>query len=316
MKRQALNCCQLSDISRKFKVLAIILKLEDLATMGRNSPDSSLISPPWDGITMIHRHSNPLDNNRNAQRCEFSLFLLITFGVSWILWSPLLIPSFVDLMPLGGVELLSLGAFGPTLGALAVVRSRGNSVQGWFERRLRWRVGLLGYLLAFGLPAGIWAVAGGLFIAAGGEPASDGPPLLALPPLFVYATLIGGGQEEIGWRGIAQPLVEGRYGMFIGGAVVGVFWVLWHLPLLTSTTLPFESTNPMVFGFQTVGISVLLAWLYQRSGQSLVLAMLFHGWRNSIEAFYPIDMLARSIAVVIIWAVVFVVVAVEHRRTG
>ena len=108
-----------------------------------------------------------------------------------------------------------------------------------------------------------------------------------------------GGQEEIGWRGIAQPLVEGRYGMFIGGAVVGVFWVLWHLPLLTSTTLPFESTNPMVFGFQTVGIAVLLAWLYQRSGQSLILAMLFHGWRNSIEAFYPIDMLARSIAVVI-----------------
>ena len=52
--------------------------------------------------------------------------------------------------------------------------------------------------------------------------------------------------------------------MFIGGAVVGVFWVLWHLPLLTSTTLPFESTNPMVFGFQTVGIAVLLAWLYQR----------------------------------------------------
>ena len=125
-----------------------------------------------------------------------------------------------------------------------------------------------------------------------------------------------GGQEEIGWRGIAQPLVEGRYGMFIGGAVVGVFWVLWHLPLLTSTTLPFESTNPMVFGFQTVGIAVLLAWLYQRSGQSLILAMLFHGWRNSIEAFYPIDMLARSIAVVIIWAVVLVVVAVERRCTG
>ena len=73
----------------------------------------------------------------------------------------------------------------------------------------------------------------------------------------------------------------------------------------------------MVFGFQTVGIAVLLAWLYQRSGQSLILAMLFHGWRNSIEAFYPpIDMLARSIAVVIIWAVVLVVVAVERRCTG
>lgn len=99
----------------------------------------------------------------------------------------------------------------------------------------------------------------------------------------MYATLIGGGQEEIEWRGIAQPLVEGRYGVFIGGAVVGLFWVLWHLPLFLSSTLPFESINPIVFGFQTVGISVLLAWLYQRSGQSVLLTMMVHGWQNSIE---------------------------------
>ncbi len=261
---------------------------------------------------MTHRPSTPLDNGK-TQRFEFLLFLLITFGVSWILWIPLLVPSLIDLMPLGGVELMSMGAFGPMFGALAVVRSRRITVRNWFAKRLRWRVGLLPYLLAFGLPVGIMTVSGVLFAALGGEPLSDAPSLLVLPLVFVYATLIGGGQEEIGWRGIAQPLVEGRYGVFIGGTVVGLFWVLWHLPLFLSSTLPFKSISPIVFGFQTVGISVLLAWLYQRSGQSVVLPMMFHGWRNSIEAFYSTDELARSIAVVVIWAVVLIVAAVERR---
>jgi membrane protease YdiL (CAAX protease family) len=265
---------------------------------------------------MAHHHSNRLDGGKNARYRDLSLFLLATFGVSWILWIPLLIPPLVDLMPLGGHELITLGAFGPALGALAVLRLRRSGIGGWFRRRFRLRVSLRWYLAAFGMPAGIPTVAGVVFIAAGGDPASHTPPPFVLPLLFAYATLVGGGQEEIGWRGIAQPLVEGRYGMFIGGAVVGVFWVLWHLPLFMSAIQPFESTNPIVFGFQTVGVSVLLAWLYERSGQRLVPAMLFHGWWNTTQAFYPPDMLARSIAAVVIWTVVFVVAAVERKRAG
>lgn len=259
--------------------------------------------------------SNPLHKG-NTQRVQFLLFLLITFGASWILWIPLLVPSFIELLPLGGIGLMSTVAFGPMFGALAVVPSRRITIGNWFAKRLRFRVGLLPYLLAFGLPVAIMTVAGVLFAALGGEPLSDAPYLLVLPVVFAYATLIGGGQEEIGWRGIAQPLAEGRYGVFIGGAVVGLFWVLWHLPLFLSSTLPFDSINPIVFGFQTVGISVLLAWLYHCSGQSVLLTMMFHGWRNSIEAFYSTDTLARSIAVVVIWAVVRIVAAVGHRRAG
>ncbi|MFC6716756.1 type II CAAX prenyl endopeptidase Rce1 family protein [Natrialbaceae archaeon GCM10025810] len=179
------------------------------------------------------------------------------------------------------------------------------------------RVKFRWYLLVFGLPVSILLVGGVIFVAAGGKlTASNMPPVYVLPLVFVYATVVGGGQEEIGWRGVAQPLVEGRYGVFGGGAVVGIFWVLWHFPLLASSTLPFESTNPVVFGFQTVGISVLLAWFYDQTERSVILAMLFHGWRNATEAFYPPETLARSIVVVVIWILVVVVVNAERRRTG
>jgi uncharacterized protein len=245
---------------------------------------------------------------------DLPLFLLLTFGIAWILWIPLSIPYFLDLLPFGGVGAASLGAFAPAVGAVAVVRRRGDSVRLWFQHRLRLRANGRWYLLAFGLPVAIPAFAGVIYIAVGGDPMSDMPPLFTLPLTFVYATLIGGGQEEIGWRGVAQPVIGNRYGIFIGGAVVGAIWVLWHLPLLMSSIILFDSINPVVFGFQTVGVSMLIAWLYERSGRNLVMAMVFHGWRNAIEAFYSSDVFARSVAAAVIWLFVLVLVAFEHRR--
>ncbi len=263
---------------------------------------------------MNYRSSGTFFSRGSASRGELPLFLVVTFGIAWILWIPLMIPSFFELLPFGGVGVASLGAFAPAVGAVAVLRQRGDSVRDWFQRRLRLRAKVRWYLLAFGLPVAIAAFAGVIYITIGGDPVSGMPPLFALPVIFVYATLIGGGQEEVGWRGVAQPLIGNRYGLFIGGAVVGVIWVLWHLPLLMSSIMLFESINPVVFGFQTVGVSMLIAWLYERSGQNLVMAILFHGWRNATEAFYSSVVLARSVAVVVIWLFVLVLVAVEHRR--
>ncbi|MFW6252755.1 MAG: CPBP family intramembrane glutamic endopeptidase [bacterium] len=254
------------------------------------------------------------DTRGSGQNRDLPLFLFLTFGIAWILWIPLLVPAIRESLPFGGVEAVSIGAFAPAVGAVAVVRRRGDSVRRWFQRRLRFRAPVRSYLLAFGLPVAIPVSAGVLYIAMGGNPVSDMPPLFTLPVIFVYAALIGGGQEEIGWRGVAQPLIGGRYGLFVGGAVVGVIWVLWHLPLLLSSVMLFESINPVVFGFQTVGVSMLIAWLYEQSGQNLVIAILFHGWRNATEAFYPADVLARSLALAVIWVCVLVLVAVEHHR--
>ncbi|MFW5643692.1 MAG: type II CAAX prenyl endopeptidase Rce1 family protein [Alkalispirochaeta sp.] len=263
---------------------------------------------------MTRHFSSVSYSSGTDQYREVVLFLLVTFGIAWILWIPLLIPSFLEMLPFGGVEAASLGAFAPAVGAIAVLRRRGQSVRNWFQRHLRVRAGVRWYLLAFGLPVAIPAFAGVVYIAIGGDPAFDMPPLVMLPVIFVYSTLIGGGQEEIGWRGVAQPLIGNRYGLFISGAVVGAVWVLWHLPLLISSIVLFESIHPVVFGFQTVGVSILIAWLYEQSGRNLVTAILFHGWRNATEAFYPSDVLARSVAVVVIWLFVLLLVAVEHRR--
>ncbi len=58
------------------------------------------------------------------------------------------------------------------------------------------------------------------------------PPdtLSLVPVVFLQAALIYGGNEEVGWRGTMQPLLE-RAVPFPGAAVVtGLVWAVWHLP--------------------------------------------------------------------------------------
>ena len=41
----------------------------------------------------------------------------------------------------------------------------------------------------------------------------------------------GGGHEELGWRGILQPLLDKKYTYWQSNLIVGSIWGIWHLPL-------------------------------------------------------------------------------------
>ena len=43
--------------------------------------------------------------------------------------------------------------------------------------------------------------------------------------------IIGGGVEEIGWRGFLQPALQKKFSIFISTMIVSIIWAVWHLPL-------------------------------------------------------------------------------------
>ena len=45
-------------------------------------------------------------------------------------------------------------------------------------------------------------------------------------PYFVLMFLVGGGQEEFGWRGYAQVPLQQRFGIVKGSMVLVVVWVI------------------------------------------------------------------------------------------
>jgi uncharacterized protein len=55
--------------------------------------------------------------------------------------------------------------------------------------------------------------------------------VFVFPVVWLFMVVLGGGQEEIGWRGYAMPLLESRYGLWTGNLVLGLVWSLWHVPL-------------------------------------------------------------------------------------
>lgn len=55
-------------------------------------------------------------------------------------------------------------------------------------------------------------------------------------PFYIFflslpGSLMIGGLEEAGWSYILQPSLKKRYGFAVSSIIIGIIWVLWHIPL-------------------------------------------------------------------------------------
>jgi CAAX protease family protein len=92
--------------------------------------------------------------------------------------------------------------------------------------------------------------------------------------------------EELGWTGFAIPRLKLRYAALGTGLVVGVLWGAWHLPInywssgVTSGEVSLAVWAPAwlistLLG-QLTAFRVLMVWVYERTGGSLLVAILMH----------------------------------------
>ena len=110
--------------------------------------------------------------------------------------------------------------------------------------------------------------------------------LLSVTVGSVALMLIGGIGEEAGWRGILQPELERRFGLFKGTVLVGLIWGFWHLP--SNLAGYNDARHPilqaaLIFQIHTIAMSFVLAWLVKRSG-SLWPAALCHAANNTLQS--------------------------------
>lgn len=82
--------------------------------------------------------------------------------------------------------------------------------------------------------------------------------------------------EEIGWRGYALPRSQSRLSALAASIALGMIWGVWHLPLALTRGHPISEE---FFGWFLLGIiadAVLFTWLYNSTGGSLLLVVVFH----------------------------------------
>ena len=181
-------------------------------------------------------------------------YLLGAFGFTWALW----VPAGLDLrgaldLTVPPTALIIAGAFGPMVAALAVAGRHG----GWDEvkallARLRFRrVASRWFVLAFVLGA-VTLVPALVYLGVGGstDAGEVGSHLVVLPFHFLIVATIGGGlDEEVGWRGMAQPLLQRHLTPLPANLVLGIIWAVWHLPLARPDQRPVRlSLRPLHAG--------------------------------------------------------------------
>ena len=229
-------------------------------------------------------------------------FFLVTFGFSWLVWCvPVLMhlglvpaPENATLVVLT-LALASIGAFGPMVGALVVARHESGKGAAWLHLRhvAVMRNSLRCYLTPVLLLGLVSLVVWGAPLLWGGPfQASPLPTPWIIPVYLVLMVYLGGGQEEIGWRGFALDRLLSRHNDLVASLILGVVWALWHLPLwfMTGTSQGF-----MPFGgflLMTVALSIIMTWIYVDSGRSMFLAMWTHGVANTYMAIFPVLVLA------------------------
>lgn len=124
----------------------------------------------------------------------FLAFVFFAYGISWTLW----LTSYLG----GGTVPFLLGVLGPMTAAGLVTWWSGGSLRGWLRPVLHWRVGVIWWAYAVGLPALLFGLVS-LVLQVGGSPVDWGLAVDRFPSYvvgFVFVLLIGGAIEEPGWR--------------------------------------------------------------------------------------------------------------------
>lgn len=181
-----------------------------------------------------------------------------------------------------GALVLLIGVFAPAAVAivLTALSEGGPGVLTLLKGIAKWRVPIGWYMFAAGFPVAVrLLVAVAHRLTTGGWPAFGGPPWYVVLAAIPFSTPTQAG-EEIGWRGYALPRLASRVGLRWGSVLLGVVWAAWHLPFFLRPGTDKSGQSFPTFLLGVAAISVAMAWLYSRTGGSLLLTMLMHSAIN------------------------------------
>jgi len=230
-------------------------------------------------------------------------FFVIAFSWSWLFWLLLVLASIgivtmeKDLLSTLILPIGILGSFGPAVGAFYCLRTLNgkgavaNYLRGLLDLNFGWRAWLAPILVLGGSTWVAW-----ILPELWGVPRLEMllPSIWVFPPYVIAMILLGGGQEELGWRGYILDFLEQRLGAWLGNLVLGVIWALWHLPLFFisgtgQSFMPFTG-----FILLMIGYSYFYAWVRESSGKRTLAGLVTHGWANAFVPLFPTIMMVEG----------------------
>jgi uncharacterized protein len=203
-----------------------------------------------------------------VRRHRLVSFFLLAYVLAWWSW-----PLYqLDMWPHQ-----AFNAIGALLAAVIVI-AVAEGKPGFADlgrRMIRWRVPWYFYAFALLLPLALrFAVA-----LVNTAPTPDWTNLawtsFALAFLIRLVNPLDGPMaEEPAWRGFAVPRMQATHGPLWTAVVLGVLVAGWHLPLIGDTGA--------IGIVSTFSITIVYVWLFNRTGGSVLLTLLFHNAQGFI----------------------------------
>jgi uncharacterized protein len=232
-----------------------------------------------------------------ARQQPLALYFVLAYAISWAVWF-----TGAALGRSGSLEefwvFLFVGSFGPALAGVTLSGLRGGmpEVQALLWRivqaRVRWPVYVATW---FVLPS---VICFGLFVLGfvfkTGAILNVASLIIAMPINGFLTAFLSPGPlgEEPGWRGFALPQMTCSSWQTIWrtDALLGLLWAFWHLPvaiLIPAWRDVFPGMGidlPMwliLYPISVIALTVMLSRLWNWSGGSIFICILFHGVINT-----------------------------------
>lgn len=220
-------------------------------------------------------------------------FFLLTFVLSWAGW----LAAAATSTPALRSVLFLVGTFAPAISALLLASLNGDETHGNRQRirraldllrRIgRWRVGGKWYVFAVTYMAAIKLLVALITrVVTGVWPRFGETRPVVMIVAIALSTWAQSG-EEIGWRGFALPRLARTFGLVGASLLLGVVWAAWHIPLFFIRAGDTYGQSFPLFLSEVTAMSVALAWLYWRTGGSLLLVMILHAAINNTKDIVP-----------------------------
>jgi membrane protease YdiL (CAAX protease family) len=214
-------------------------------------------------------------------------YVVLTFALSIPFW---VIGAVSQVQVLPGIPISALMVVAPMTAALMLVYRENKSagVAALLKRSLDFRRvrAKIWYVPTILLMPGIMIVS---YLAMRLMGVALPAPQLSLTTtliLFIvfFVAAIG---EELGWSGYAIDPLQERYGALGGALLLGVVWAVWHvIPLLSAQ----RSLNWIAWwSLGTLAYRVIITWLYNNTGRSVFVTVLFHTMINLIWQLFPVN---------------------------
>lgn len=197
-------------------------------------------------------------------------FLILAFGISLLGFAFIAaIPGAHSPENIRGLPFWIVTVWGPSLAAI-ILSARNGELLALLGRTVK----------VSSVPVEAWAlVLAPLLLLAVLRPFAPGDGMAigtgAILATVAFNLFLGPLGEELGWRGLMQEHLNMRMGWLAASLVIGVVWLVWHLPLWTVDSPQAQIPLPL-FAAHCMSYAVIIGAAYSISGGSILPAILIH----------------------------------------